>query len=51
MKKSLIMSLCVSALVSCSQTDVLENTPTDVLLTRSASSEVPFYNVYSRDEK
>lgn len=43
MKKSLIMSLCVSALVSCSQTDVLENTPTDILLTRSASSEVPFY--------
>lgn len=43
MKKNLIMSLCVSALVSCSQTDVLENTSTDVLLTRSASPETSFY--------
>lgn len=43
MKKNLILSLCVSALVSCSQTDVLENTPTGVLLTRSTSLETPFY--------
>lgn len=42
MKKSLILSLCVSALASCSQTDVLENTSTDVLLTRSVSLETPF---------
>lgn len=43
MKRNLILSLCVSALVSCSQTDVLESASTGVLQTRSISSDAPFY--------